>query len=330
MKISIIIPIYNVRDYIIECLDSVANQKCKSEIECLLIDDCGTDDSMALVSEWIANYHGDFSFQVIHHNHNRGLSAARNTGIDTATGEYLYFLDSDDEITPNCIECLTKPLSQREFDMVIGDMKVVGNDNLQCSLSLKLDDNTELVQPQIRHSFRKQWHMMAQNKLYRSAFVNEKGLRFKEGLIHEDELWSFQVSCLLDNMKVVKVPTYIYKIREGSIISTGKKKRRTDNLSVVLKEMCSFIKERDIPYDFDVHQRIQFFFSHVMGGSKDNFVEKYKELRPYISVSLKQLIRLEGLKPTLLIRDFHYVLPLCVAPYWKKVTFWFFNVAQKH
>ena len=330
MKITIIVPIYNVEQYILDCLKSVALQSYKGDIECLLVDDCGNDNSIALVKSFLESYKGEIQFKILHHEHNRGLSAARNTGIEAATGEYLYFLDSDDEITPNCIESLTKPLSDKAFDMVIGDMTVVGNDKLQSALSLKLDDNAELVQPLIRHTFRKQWHMMAQNKLYRTAFVKEKELRFKEGLIHEDELWSFEVSCVLDNMKVVKIPTYIYKTREGSIISTGKRQRKTDNLTVVLKEMCSFIKERNIPYDLDIHQRIQFFFSHVMGGSNENFVEKYKELRPYTRVSLKQLLKLEGLKPALFIRDFHYVMPVCIAPYLKKATFWVFSAAEKH
>ena len=130
---------------------------------------------------------------------------------------------------------------------------------------------------------------------------------------------------MLGAMKVVKIPTYIYKTREGSIISTGKRKRKTDNLTVVLKDMCLFVKERNIPYDFDIHQRIQFFFSQVMGGSNVDFVERYRELRPYTKVTLKQLLLLEGTKPAMLIRDFHYLLPIFIAPYWKKATFAIFK-----
>lgn len=72
----------------------------------------------------------DLQFIYLKHDHNRGLSAARNTGMDAATGEYVYFLDSDDEITSNCIKELTVPLKISQYDVVIGGIKTIGDDNL--------------------------------------------------------------------------------------------------------------------------------------------------------------------------------------------------------
>ena len=90
-SISIIVPVYNVEPYVEECIHSVMRQTYTGPMECIVVDDCGTDNSMAVVEGLIANYKGPISFKVLHHKHNRGLSAARNTGMDAATGDYYFF-----------------------------------------------------------------------------------------------------------------------------------------------------------------------------------------------------------------------------------------------
>ena len=80
-SISIIIPIYNVEPYIASCLHSVMAQTYTGSIECILVDDCGQDDSIGVAKKVIANYQGPIRFHILHHEHNRGLSAARNTGM---------------------------------------------------------------------------------------------------------------------------------------------------------------------------------------------------------------------------------------------------------
>ena len=79
MKISIIVPVYNVEQYIKECFDSIAAQTYKGDIECIFVDDCGQDKSVEILEKMIADYQGGISFSIIHHEHNKGLSGARNT-----------------------------------------------------------------------------------------------------------------------------------------------------------------------------------------------------------------------------------------------------------
>ena len=86
MKISIVIPVYNVAPYIKDCLHSVMVQSWQDNLECILVDDCGKDNSMQLVEERLQTYKGKIDFRIIRHQHNRGLSAARNTGIDIREG----------------------------------------------------------------------------------------------------------------------------------------------------------------------------------------------------------------------------------------------------
>ena len=106
-KVSIIVPVYNVSQYIVKCLDSIYGQT-YNNIELILVDDCGSDDSMTIVHDYLAS-HVSIDAHIISHKKNRGLSAARNSGMEKASGEYVYFLDSDDYITLDCIEALVRP-----------------------------------------------------------------------------------------------------------------------------------------------------------------------------------------------------------------------------
>ena len=101
--VSIIIPTYNVEAYIRECLESVAAQTYEGNIECIIVDDCGTDNSIAVAEQFITEYKGCIDFRILHREKNGGLSAARNSGTDAATGDYIFYLDSDDLLFPNSI-----------------------------------------------------------------------------------------------------------------------------------------------------------------------------------------------------------------------------------
>jgi glycosyltransferase involved in cell wall biosynthesis len=105
MKVSIIVPFYNAEKYIHRCFDSIVNQT-YANIECIFIDDCSPDHCYAILQTRIAEYAGKIDFQIIRHAQNKGVSAARNTGTLAAKGDYVYYLDSDDEITRDCIETL--------------------------------------------------------------------------------------------------------------------------------------------------------------------------------------------------------------------------------
>ena len=104
MKVSIIIPVFNVEQYIADSLSSVVSQTMQDDVECIIVDDCGNDNSMDVVDKFVDAYRGAIKFSIIHHNHNKGLSAARNSGINVAKGEYAYFLDSDDTMTKDSRE----------------------------------------------------------------------------------------------------------------------------------------------------------------------------------------------------------------------------------
>ena len=122
-KLAPMFGVYNVEKYVAECLNSVISQTYDhSKIECIIVNDCTTDDSMDIVYEIIKKYDGCMSFIICRHEHNEGLSAARNTGIELAKGNYIFFIDSDDYIYPNSLELLLNASKIYGYsDMVVGN-----------------------------------------------------------------------------------------------------------------------------------------------------------------------------------------------------------------
>lgn len=223
MTISIIVPTYNVEGYIEDCLQSIADQGYKGNIECIIVDDCGTDNSIANAKSFIAHYSGNIFFRIIQNESNKGLSFARNTGIKAAIGEWLYFLDSDDWIDPECIQrmmdCITahpdtqivcagaKPTAQGFEWMDINKKPLPDYSNDRNWINKTFLSRTDLV-------------VTSWNKLINKKFLTDNNLFFKEGIISEDEVWNFQLAKYVSSLSICKYNTYNYRVaRQGSIIS---------------------------------------------------------------------------------------------------------------
>lgn len=238
--ISIIIPVYNVEPYIADCLQSVMRQTFQGPLECILVDDCGTDNSLEVAEKLISEYNGSIEFKVLHHDHNRGLSAARNSGMAAAQSNYLFFLDSDDWISDDCIEKLTQPLQQKEFDIVVGDYETVGE--LPYHLELSLPEGA-YHESGITHTFCNGGaYVMAVNKLYRKEFLLKNQLAFEEGKVHEDEILAFELSCVEKSFYVVKSVTYYYRIRENSIVTNKDRYKRLEGYIGVFQSVKEKMK----------------------------------------------------------------------------------------
>lgn len=326
IKVSIVVPVYNVAPYIAECIQSVMHQSWQGALECIFVDDCGTDDSMAVVEKELQEYHGAIDFRILHHERNRGLSAARNTGLEAATGDYVYFLDSDDEITPNCIELLAKPLEKEAFDLVVGDYRIVGSEMPKPPLLLQ--DGSSLYGKAVLHAYRKsEWYMLSVNKLYRVGFLKSNSLHFYEGIIHEDELWSFQIACLAQSLFVVGHETYIYKVRAGSITVKKNHKYRCDCINVILSEMDKSAKQYHLQNDKDVYNLLQNFrmimMYSVYSEAPSLFKEFYLKQSQIATISWKDCFMRDGLDIRKQLRDLHILMPFSLALPYLKLLFCF-------
>lgn len=235
MKISIIVPVYNVEQYIKECFDSIAAQTYKGDIECIFVDDCGQDNSVVVLEKLIAEYKGPIQFSIIHHEHNKGLSGARNTGIRKASGDYLYFLDSDDSITPNCIEKLETLVEKYpDVDIVQGSTKST-MEWLQMGWKKlpEFSDNFKWIKKTILK--RIAFAMTAWNKLIKRSFVIEHGLFFLEGVIHEDDLWNFELAKYTKSIAICTSISYNYRENPNGIMNMS---NSHESYIPVLKEMA--------------------------------------------------------------------------------------------
>jgi len=240
--VSIIIPVYNVEAYIGECIRSVMDQTFDGVLECIIVDDCGSDCSMDIAAQMVAAYDGPIQFNILHHDHNRGLSASRNTGIRAAIGDYIYFLDSDDYITFDCIAILAaKAIQYPDVDLVQGSTITSIKHSTTRWMDLTSKDLPDYTADRswIKKAYLT-WQLSrtAINKLIKRSFVLKNNLFFKEGIIHEDEHWSFFLSKVLTRISIVSSQnTYVYRIRPYSITDSGNA-LRNEGAMLIVSEDC--------------------------------------------------------------------------------------------
>lgn len=242
IKVSVIVPVYNVEKYIERCLISIMRQTVVDLIELILIDDCSNDKSMSLANSFLLNQ-SVLEYKIICHSKNRGVSAARNTGIDVASGKYIFFLDSDDEITHDCIEKLLNASYRRNYDVIMGNFTTIGAE-IQCKLWL---DKGEIIGNDLilAEFITNKWYAMVWNKMYQTQFLKENKLRFQEGIVHEDELWSFKIALFAKSMYVESAITYKYHINSNSIMTAMISKRHFICWATILLEMVNCAKVID-------------------------------------------------------------------------------------
>lgn len=243
MKISIIIPVYNVEPYISRCIDSVLEQTYK-DIEVIVVDDCSPDNSIETARNIVSKHINKDKVIFTKHQTNKGLSAARNTGINLASGKYIYFLDSDDELPLNAIESLVDIANLHNPDFVYGSLIVTGTTQTFPNL---IADSTLIGESILENHFLNQWYVMGCNKLLNRDFVINHNLFFIENILHEDITWSFNLAMAAKKMAICKNTTYIYHIRENSITKTVKEKNITD-LIFSLNYIVNSLKESSITY----------------------------------------------------------------------------------
>ncbi len=311
LKISIIIPVYNVEPYITECLQSVMRQTYTGQMECLVIDDCGTDKSIEIAERLISDYKGSIEFKILHHEHNRGLSAARNTGMKAATGDYVYFLDSDDYVSDDCMEVLARPLQEKQYDIVVGNFCSFGGET---NVGLWVDGG-ELWGEKLRKAcFRLLIYPMAWGKLYNFLFIQHHCLSFYEGIIHEDMLWNYRV---INNLKLVYVEkkcTMYYRIHSQGIMGYVKKnpQRAADSWYLIIKQIIDQEHKDNNDYEQERIYYINFLFQQYLMcdyGNKARMKELYLYIRKHwnynpLRLYIKGLMSIRQVKKQLC-----YVLP---------------------
>ena len=238
--VSIVIPIYNVEKYVAECLNSVISQTYDhSKIECIIVDDCTPDSSMEIVNEIIREYDGDMAFITCRHEHNQGLSAARNTGISIATGKYLYFLDSDDYIYSNSLELLMEGVEKnKDIDMVVGNFFDERINKPQMNIH-----NNEILKYIDLLCFGKMENKSACNNLIKRNLFSLHNLRFPVGRYYEDIVLKYQLFSYVNKVYVVSQCTYFYRDNLNGIIRKHSVEKLSKSIDDYLFALDFFISK---------------------------------------------------------------------------------------
>ena len=230
--VSVIVPIYNVEEYLPACLDSIARQTVE-DLEVIMVNDGSTDGSANIAEEFAAR---DSRFRLLTQP-NGGLSRARNTGAEAATGEYLAFADSDDLLPRNAYELLVTPLQETGSDFATGNVNRLTPTGIAPTgfLSNAFDRSrraTHVTKFRPLLADRTAW-----NKLWRRSFWEAHGFRFPEGMVHEDIPVVLPAHFAANSVDVVAEPVYLYRVRAGADLSITQrrleKKALLDRLKAV-------------------------------------------------------------------------------------------------
>ncbi len=223
--VSIVIPVYNVEPYLRECVDSVICQTYKN-LEIILVDDGSEDGSGAICDEYAMK---DQRIHVIHQS-NGGSSAARNCGLDASHGEFIYFMDSDDYIAAETIECLVEAINEDAYEFVFFEGVVVREGEEENEKHYEYDNMYSKKQSYTSHSAYQLLYQQLINgefcpcvwiMFFKRSFLTEHRIYFCPGIIDEDVLYSFLVYHKGNKAKFVPHVFYFHRKRMGSIMDSN-------------------------------------------------------------------------------------------------------------
>ena len=213
--ISIIVPTYNVEKSIRTCIESILAQTYRN-IEVIIVNDGSTDQSLAVISDLICSHH---NIKVINQK-NQGLSVARNTGIDAATGKYIAFVDADDKIKPDFVSSLYQIADKTGADIVRGSFRDF-NGNIPKGWVPDFNVPTNYGTIVLDQFLSSNISFVVWSSIYRLDFINSNHIRFTPGILFEDADFTIRAYMLAKLVATSPEPNYAYRInRPGSILTT--------------------------------------------------------------------------------------------------------------
>lgn len=286
MKVSIIIPIYNVEKYITRCINSVLNQTYRN-LEIILIDDCTPDRSMEIAKQIVedSNKSKDLEIKYISHPQNKGIAATRNTGMRNVSGKYFFFLDSDDEITPDCIESMVNlAIKYKGVDIIQGNIVDTNNNKVKeiKTVDTEYIEDKLLIKKMMFNDGTSTYSIpnVVWNKLIRTSLVIENNMWFKEGIVAEDVYWLIMYWKYINSIAFNLKKTYLYFNDNPSSITNEKIQRHRHFFSKMetFKDFIPTIDKNDT-YIYRHYIRLLHHFSKVYRNDeqRDLYIKSYKE-----------------------------------------------------
>lgn len=247
IKVSIVVPVYNVEKYLKESLDSAVNQSLK-DIEIIAVNDGSTDNSSEILKVYEEKYS---NFKVINQE-NKGLSGARNTGIVECKGEYIYFLDSDDYIDLNSMEYCYKEAKKDNLDILTFDAETFLDEQSNIAEINKegfyrenlIESKTMSGEEFYIYSNRKgAYRAPVWLNFYKREFIEKNNLIFYEGIVHEDEIHTSKSFILAKKIKYIPKRFFFRRVRENSIMTRRIDESRIKGNYIIAKETYKLFKD---------------------------------------------------------------------------------------
>lgn len=305
-KVSVIIPIYNTQPWLKECLDSVLRQTLV-DFEVICVDDGSTDSSGDVLREYATK---DARFVVISQT-NQGQSVARNAGLKVARGKYIYFLDSDDFIEPDLLETACGELENKNLDIVFFDTIVFGEKGISQETVDKKNkyyvmrsDYSEVSKGEdLLYDFLKNDDFCSSvcKQIVRRAFLEEHQLHFYEGIINEDDLYTFKVTALARRAAYIHRVFFHRRLRMNSTVTKPLDFQSPYGYFVCVKESYRFLLQQT--YDAE---------------KKHRFLMRLKRWAEIAQKEYLQLERTEREKIKNLPEVDKFLFELCIADYANK------------
>lgn len=237
--ISIIVPTYNVEKYIRTCIESILAQTYRN-VEVIIVNDGSTDQSLAVISDLICSHH---NVKVINQK-NQGLSVARNTGIDVATGKYITFVDADDKIMPGFVSSLYQIADKTGADIVRGSFRDF-NGNIPKDWVPDFNVPTNCGTIVLDQFLSSHISFVVWSSIYRLDFINSNHIRFTPGILLEDGDFTTRAYMLAKLVATSPEPNYAYRIRQGSILTTNNAQKMSLSEEKVISQFISMLKHEE-------------------------------------------------------------------------------------
>lgn len=256
-KITVVIPVYNVEKYLKQCLDSVVNQSIFKELEVICINDASTDKSLEILNNYSKKYE---NFKIIDLKENRGVSGARNIGIENSTCEYITFLDSDDFIEGKMYQKMYEKIIQEKSDIVECNYSIY-KDNKKQKIK-KFYDKENYLKTEINNW--KEYLLVSTHggtKLIKKDVIIKNNLKFPKKLYYEDNYFFFILKLLSDKVSVINETYYNYR-RENENSTTLKKDNyrfydRLETSKMLINDAQKLNKEL---YNDEITEEIEYRF----------------------------------------------------------------------
>lgn len=289
-QISVVVPVYNVEKYLRECLDSLANQTFE-DFEVICVNDGSDDSSPDILEEYASE---DERFKIVSQE-NKGLSGARNTGMNYIKGRYLLFLDSDDWLELNALELLYNHANALNSEMVIFPYRYFNqetkqyeeNDFTKLNMFDSSVDNKNFNYKNIPETVFRIPHESI--KLYDVKTLKKLAVKFPEGLNYEDAYFFYKIFFKLNKVSIIRTPIYNYRIRNDSICTTGTEK--SFDIFKILTSIENFLKEDEIYESFKDEFilftviNLKFVYLRLDERFRDRYLEKIKKNYEFFSLN---------------------------------------------